>query len=155
AEALLNNADQAMYAAKAAGRNRSCYFTLSMQEQAQTRLRLVNDLHLALDQSQFSLDFQPLVDLASGRIAKAETLLRWRRPRPTRRARRRRSRTATGLQKGALPICSWPPGRAAEPARTRRRPAQLPFEDRKCVGAGKGGLGGVVLGGRRRSADRG
>ncbi|MGB6242476.1 MAG: EAL domain-containing protein [Castellaniella sp.] len=80
AESLLNNADQAMYSAKADGRNRSRYFTASMQERAQTRMRLVNDLHLALDQNQFSLHFQPIVDLQDGRVAKAETLLRWHHP---------------------------------------------------------------------------
>src|SRR6185312_16748414 len=41
---------------------------------------LVNDLHLALDQQQFSLDYQPIVDLYTGRVAKAETLLRWHHP---------------------------------------------------------------------------
>ena len=79
-QSLLNNADQAMYSAKADGRNRSRYFTASMQERAQTRMRLVNDLHLALDQNQFSLHFQPIVDLNDGRVVKAETLLRWHHP---------------------------------------------------------------------------
>lgn len=53
AEQLLRNADQAMYVAKNAGRNRFSYFTSSMQEQAQSRLRLLNDLRSALTSSCF------------------------------------------------------------------------------------------------------
>lgn len=79
-EALLNNADQAMYVAKNRGRNRYSYFTPSMQEEAQTRMRLVNDLHVALENKQLSLVYQPIVDLKTGKVIKAEALMRWEHP---------------------------------------------------------------------------
>jgi len=79
-EALIKNADQAMYAAKNAGRNRYSYFTQALQEQAQKRLRLSNDLRTALKEQEFQVFFQPIVDLRSGVILKAEALLRWFHP---------------------------------------------------------------------------
>ena len=79
-EQLLRNADQAMYAAKNAGRNRLSYFTPALQESAQYRLRLINDLRDALQERQFSIHFQPIMDFASGELVKAEALLRWEHP---------------------------------------------------------------------------
>lgn len=79
-DTLLKNADQAMYASKNQGRNRYNYFTPSMQEAAQTRMRLANDLRGALEGNQFSVVYQPIVDLASGVIHKAEALIRWQHP---------------------------------------------------------------------------
>jgi len=80
ANKLLQNADQSMYAAKQAGRNRFAYFTSALQEKAQTRLLLLNELRAALALSEFSLYFQPILDFKSGKIVKAEALLRWHHP---------------------------------------------------------------------------
>lgn len=80
AEALLNSADQAMYAAKAHGRNGFSYFTDSMQSAAQVRMQLGTSLRNALAAGEFELYFQPIVDMKTHRIVKAEALLRWHHP---------------------------------------------------------------------------
>jgi len=77
---LLRHADQALYVAKGAGRNRFGYFTPALQVAAQARMRLTNDLRQALELGQFSLHFQPMIHLATGEVHKAEALLRWKHP---------------------------------------------------------------------------
>ncbi len=80
AEALLKNADQAMYVAKRQGRNRFSHFTQGLQTAAQDRLRMISDLRTAIKDKQFHLQFQPIVDPITGHICKAEALLRWDHP---------------------------------------------------------------------------
>ena len=78
--ALLKSVDQAMYAAKNQGRNCYSYFTASLQQAAYTRMRLINDLRGALTGDQFRVYYQPIVELATGVIHKAEALVRWQHP---------------------------------------------------------------------------
>jgi diguanylate cyclase (GGDEF)-like protein/PAS domain S-box-containing protein len=79
-EELMRNADHAMYRSKGAGRNRLAFFEPAMQAQAMRRLRLTHELRRALPDHQLALYFQPIVDIRSGQICKAEALLRWHRP---------------------------------------------------------------------------
>ena len=77
---LIKQADQAMYAAKAAGRNRYSFFTPSLQTAALARMRLSNDLRFALQEQQLHVVYQPVVALATGKAVKAEALIRWQHP---------------------------------------------------------------------------
>lgn len=79
-EGLLKNADQAMYVAKSKGRNGFSYFTSQMQEHAQSRQQLIKDMRVALSGGQFRVYFQPIIDLRTGHIVKAEALIRWQHP---------------------------------------------------------------------------
>ncbi|HUW26477.1 MAG TPA: EAL domain-containing protein [Gallionella sp.] len=79
-EKLLKDADQAMYVAKSTGRNRLSYFTPELELAAQSRLHLLNDLRIALAIKQFRVYYQPIVDLTTGCIHKAEALIRWQHP---------------------------------------------------------------------------
>ena len=77
---LLKRADIALYRAKDSGRNTIQLFRKSMQEAASERLRLENDLRLALARGEFELYFQPQVDARDDRVIGAEALLRWSHP---------------------------------------------------------------------------
>ncbi|WFE44783.1 EAL domain-containing protein [Verrucosispora sp. WMMD1129] len=78
---LLRDADIAMYAAKAAGKSAYRRCTQGLRESAVSRAELIADLRRAVDEEQLHLEFQPIVDLATGAVRSAEALVRWRHPR--------------------------------------------------------------------------
>jgi diguanylate cyclase (GGDEF)-like protein len=77
AEELVRNADTAMYSAKKAGKNTYALFSPSMTEAAERRFRIEAGLRRAIERNELALVFQPIVDLQTHEVVKAEALLRW------------------------------------------------------------------------------
>ncbi|MCJ8293190.1 MAG: EAL domain-containing protein [Colwellia sp.] len=77
---LLKNADQAMYSAKSLGRENYQFFTASMRDAINNRVALINDIRKAIDNEEFSLVYQPIINLSNNEIYKAEVLIRWNHP---------------------------------------------------------------------------
>jgi diguanylate cyclase (GGDEF)-like protein/PAS domain S-box-containing protein len=82
-EALLRDADAAMYEAKARGRARHAMFDTTMHTRAVTRLAIETDLRRAIDDHQLELHYQPIKWLEGDQVVGVEALVRWRRPNGT------------------------------------------------------------------------
>jgi diguanylate cyclase len=80
AELLLARADAALYGAKDAGRNRLRFYSAELDADAQRRVRLEQELRMALERQQLSLVFQPVYDVAQESLISCEALLRWKHP---------------------------------------------------------------------------
>ena len=79
-EALLSQADLALYQAKRGGKGNWCYFTPELEDKARTRRMIEGDLHTALGNDELYLEFQPILNVATGKISSCETLIRWDHP---------------------------------------------------------------------------
>eukprot|EP01037_Dinobryon_pediforme_P006195 gene6195-6262_t len=80
ADTLMRNADIALYRAKAEGRGAFRLFKAGMEQAIQARRQLELDLHHALSNHEFELNYQPLVNLRTDRINSCEALIRWNHP---------------------------------------------------------------------------
>ena len=77
---MLKHADAAMYQAKQSGKNRYCFFTPELNLQMIDQLKLESDMRRALERGEFSLHYQPRVNLKSKAVDSVEALLRWKHP---------------------------------------------------------------------------
>ena len=79
-ESLMKHADIAMYAAKEQGKNNYQFFTSAMKAELTNKMRMENALRRALERKQFVLQYQPQVQIETGRIIGMEALIRWLHP---------------------------------------------------------------------------
>ncbi|WED20729.1 EAL domain-containing protein [Vibrio sp. JC009] len=80
ADHLLRQADQAMYIAKNDGRNRYHFYSADLEDKAERKQELINEVSDGLGKEEFVLFFQPKVDLTNGELIGAEALIRWQHP---------------------------------------------------------------------------
>ena len=80
ADSLLRDADSAMYVGKAAGRNTIQVFQPAMRDAALARVRIADELEIALACDQLRVHYQPFVELSTGRVVGVEALVRWQHP---------------------------------------------------------------------------
>ena len=80
ADDLLRNADVAMYGAKSRGKNQLQLFEPGMQRAIEARHRLKRELERAIERREFSVHYQPIIDLESSRPVAVEALVRWNHP---------------------------------------------------------------------------
>jgi EAL domain-containing protein (putative c-di-GMP-specific phosphodiesterase class I) len=79
-QALLSNADIAMYRAKEQGRNRFCFYAAELNHLSEERLALEAGLRHSLERGEIEVHYQPKIDFQSGRVTGVEALIRWRHP---------------------------------------------------------------------------
>jgi EAL domain-containing protein (putative c-di-GMP-specific phosphodiesterase class I) len=79
-DALLKNADSAMYYAKEQGKNNYQFYMQSMNERAFESLTMENDLRKALENDELLLYYQPQIDIINGKVIGVEALIRWQHP---------------------------------------------------------------------------
>ncbi|MFD1123328.1 putative bifunctional diguanylate cyclase/phosphodiesterase [Methylophilus flavus] len=80
AETLMMYADQALYAAKRAGKNQYQFFTQTMQQEIKERISLTHDLRSAIENGELHMVYQPIYRLHDIALIKAEALIRWQHP---------------------------------------------------------------------------
>ncbi|EIF51664.1 bifunctional diguanylate cyclase/phosphodiesterase [Sulfurovum sp. AR] len=77
---LLKNVDIAMYQAKHEGRNRVVFFSIELGKKIQSEIELEKEIRYAFEHNEFSLKYQPIIDISSGKVVAVEALIRWEHP---------------------------------------------------------------------------